>query len=66
MELLISLVIGTIGFAYFIYGKNTTEYVYIVVGLILMIYPYFIQNLTYTIVLGIIFCISPFIIKNFL
>jgi hypothetical protein len=43
--LFLSLVIGSIGLALFIYGKRQSRLPQLVGGLLLMAYPYFIGNL---------------------
>ncbi len=43
--LLISgLIIGTIGFAVFLYGKKTENFKCLGVGLVLCVYPYFVSS----------------------
>ena len=64
MDLAFSFIISTIGFAYFIYGKKTVEALYIVFGLLLMIYPYFTQNFNLSVFLGIVFLAAPFLVKR--
>ena len=43
--LVLSLLIGSVGTGLFIYGKRQTRVPQLVVGLALMIYPYFVPNL---------------------
>jgi len=43
--LFLSLVIGSVGMAFFIYGKKQTRIPQLVLGVLLMAYPYFISNL---------------------
>ena len=43
-SLFASLLIGVVGLAIFVYGKNQRRAPQLAVGLILMIYPYFIPN----------------------
>ena len=43
-NILASVIFGSIGFAAFIYGKKQTNLKALVLGVILMVYPYFIQN----------------------
>ena len=42
--LFLSMAIGSIGLAFFIYGKKQARIPQIVVGILLMGYPYFISN----------------------
>ena len=43
--LFLSILIGSIGMALFIYGKKQTRLPQLVAGLLLMGYPYFVSNL---------------------
>ncbi len=62
-NLLWSFLIGTIGFGYFIYGKNTTRFIFLLSGIAMCAYPYFVQNILFSIIIGIILLIIPFVIK---
>ena len=42
--LLASLLVGSIGLVAFIYGKRQSRLPQLVVGLVLMVYPYFVSN----------------------
>lgn len=42
--LLLSLVIGGIGFVLFVYGKKQARWPQLVAGLLFMIYPYFVDG----------------------
>lgn len=55
--------IGIIGMAFFIYGKKRADGLFLISGLALMIYPYFVGSLTWSIIIGIIICIVTFILK---
>ena len=52
-----------IGFGYFLYGKKSANYVFLICGIILMVFPYFVSNLTYLIIIGIAFSLIPLIIR---
>jgi len=43
--LLASLVIGSVGLGLFMYGKRQHRAPHVVVGIALMVYPYFVPNL---------------------
>lgn len=61
--LIIWLLFSSIGMWYFIYWKKDQNYIALTSWIILMIFPYFITNIYYLIILWIIFLIIPFIIK---
>ena len=41
-SLFASMIIGTIGFGFFLYGKKQQRWPQLVTGLVLMIFPYFV------------------------
>ena len=43
-SLFLDLVIGAVGFALFIYGKKAARGPQLVAGLLLMVYPYFVNS----------------------
>ena len=55
-ELFASILFSTIGFAAFVYGKKSSRVGPMVLGVVLMIYPYFISELWQIYVLGSILC----------
>ena len=52
-----------IGFGYFLYGKKSANYVFLICGIILMVFPYFVSNLAYLVIIGIVFSLIPLIIR---
>ena len=66
MNLWIGILISTFGLGYFIYGKKSTDFHFLIFGIILMIYPYFLSNPVYTIVIGLVLLAAPFITSKFL
>ncbi len=60
--LLWSLLVSSIGLGYFLYGKKFENLIALISGLLLMIYPYFIQNILISIIIGIILLVVPFVI----
>jgi len=51
--LLTSLVIGSVGFGFFMYGKKQRRMPHLAVGVVLMVYPYFVSGVTATIVIAV-------------
>jgi hypothetical protein len=43
--ILLSFVVGSIGLVCFMYGKRQERFPQMIVGVILMVYPYFVSNL---------------------
>jgi len=61
--LMSSLIFGSIGMWYFIYGKKDRKIIPLLSGIIMMIYPYFITNIYYSVLLGIFLMVIPFFIR---
>ncbi len=59
-----SLIFSSIWMGYFIYGKKAPNLIALFSWIILMIYPYFINNIYYSIIIWIILILIPFIIKH--
>ena len=51
-SLMVSLTVSTIGFGFFIYGRKQARIPQVVVGLGLMIYPYFIGGVAPMLAVG--------------
>ncbi|MGK0440916.1 MAG: hypothetical protein ACJA0N_000711 [Pseudohongiellaceae bacterium] len=62
-HILFSLLFGSIGFGYFIYGKKQSHMVAKYTGIALMIYPYFISNKTILVIAGVLLLLAPKFIK---
>ncbi len=57
--------ISGVGFAFFSYGKKRSDALALIAGLMLMIYPYFIYSLGWSVVLGVGICAVYFFLKFF-
>lgn len=62
-QLLLGVLFSSIGLGYFLYGKKQKVVVPLVCGIILMIFPYFIDNTTLIIMIGTLFSILPYFIR---
>jgi hypothetical protein len=51
-SLFLSLVITSVGFSFFLYGRKAERYPQMVGGLLLMVYPYFTSTPTVTLIVG--------------
>jgi len=54
-----------IGFAYFRLGKKDQDMKKMILGVILMIYPYFITNIIYLTIIGLVLSFLPVILKSY-
>lgn len=50
--ILLSVVFGLIGWFAFVYGRREASIRHIILAVSLMVFPYFVSSLTYTLVLG--------------
>ena len=55
----VSLLLGIIGVGYFSYGKKNS-FNFLFSGLVLLIFPYFVDQLLILITIGIFFVVLPF------
>jgi len=62
-QLLLGVLFSSIGLGYFIYGKKQKVTVPLVCGLVLMIFPYFIENTAMFASIGILLSILPYFIR---
>jgi predicted membrane protein len=62
-SLLWGLLFGSIGLAFFIYGKKQRAVVPLICGLALMIFPYFISNAVLLVVLGVVLVALPYFLR---
>lgn len=61
-SLLVGVIAGAIGAGYFIYGKRQTKIVPMVAGVLLCVYPYFIDSLLWLSVVGLLLVAAPFLV----
>lgn len=59
--LYLGLLFGTVGFAYFWYGRQQRQPLPLVCGLVLMVLPYFIINMLLLILVGLAIVALPII-----
>lgn len=60
---ILSLLFGSIGFGFFVYGKRQQAIVPLICGLILMIFPYFISNTILLTAIGSTLTITPYFVR---
>ena len=58
------LIFGSIGFIAFIYGKKMSEYRPMIIGILLMAYPYFISSNVLLYTIGIALTAALFIFRE--
>ena len=62
-QLLLGVLFSSIGFGYFLYGKKQKVIIPLVCGLVLMIFPYFIDQTLLLIGIGTALSILPYFIR---
>jgi len=60
-----SFLFSMVGLAYFRYGKKNQSFLFMISGILLMVYPYVVANTSYSILTGGIICSIPFLFKRF-
>jgi len=61
-----SIVFGIIGMGYFSFGKKQDKNVFLLSGIALMIFPYFVDGLSTIIIIGIGLGLLPFVALKYL
>lgn len=62
-QLLLGVLFSSIGLGYFIYGKKQKTMVPFLCGLILMIFPYFIENTGLIVLIGAVVSAVPYFVR---
>jgi hypothetical protein len=52
LTLFLGILFSSVGGVYFFYGKRTYSAPYLVCGVLLMVYPYFVSNVALMVVVG--------------
>ena len=61
--LLWGVVFGSVGLAYFVYGKKQGRFVPLLCGISLMAFPYFISNTVLLVVVGLVLSVVPYFFR---
>ena len=63
-SLIAGILFGSIGFGAFVYGKKQSSFKALVVGVLLMVYPYFIPNVIALYAIGAVLTACLFIFPD--
>ena len=63
VTLIWGVIFGSIGFAYFIYGKKQSRFVPLVSGLGLMFFPYLVSNTIVLVIIGLLLSAIPYFVR---
>jgi hypothetical protein len=61
-SLAIGVLTGAIGVGYFIYGKRQARFAPLIAGMLLCVYPYFVDSVPWLVVVGLLLIAAPFFI----
>lgn len=61
-DLMVGIIAGAIGVAYFVYGRRTAKFAPVVAGVLLCVYPYLVDGLLWQCVVGLVLVAAPFVI----
>lgn len=64
MEMLLGFVFGLVGMAYIIYGKKTSQFLFLITGIVLCVYPYLVPGVPAIVVVGLLLSVAPFIVQR--
>ncbi|BBL20921.1 MULTISPECIES: hypothetical protein [Acinetobacter] len=62
-QLLLGVLFSSIGLGYFLYGRKQSMTVPLVCGLILIIFPYFVENLFLLGGIGLVLAVLPYFLR---
>jgi len=62
-SIFVGMLTGAVGTGYLVYGKKQTKLVPAVCGILLMIYPYFTDNIWWLLIIGVVLIAAPWVIK---
>ncbi len=63
MDLILGLIFGTIGSAYFVYGRKQQHAIALLAGVGLMVYPMLVSKEVWLILGGLAFMALPFLVS---
>ena len=61
-SLMIGIFTGAIGVGYFMYGKRQAKFVPLIAGMMLCVYPYFVDGTIWLVLVGVVLMAAPFLI----
>lgn len=62
--LMLSLLFGSVGIGFFVYGKKQRKIIPLISGILLCGYPYFVSNVYLFLGIGIVLVVLPFFIRE--
>ena len=63
-SLFLSFLFGVFGLAYFVYGKKQANWVAMMCGAGLCLFPYFVSAIWLMVVVGVVLLVAPFVFRE--
>ncbi len=63
-QIIASIIFGSIGFAAFVYGKKQSSLKALVIGILLMVYSYFVTQTIAVYAVGVILTVALFVLPG--
>jgi len=63
-NILVGIITGVFGLAYFVNGKKQSKTIFLITGIVLMVYPYLFSNTIVLIIIGVILLPLPFVFRE--
>ena len=63
---IINLIVSFIGMGFFAFGKRRSDFYFLLSGLILCVYPYFVDGVVLRSTIGLALIAAPFLARKFL
>ena len=63
-SLFLAFLFGMVGVGYFMYGKNEKKGLFMIAGVVLGVYPFFISNAVMIVVVGVLLMALPVYFKG--
>ena len=60
--LIFSILFGSIGMGYFVYGKKQQAALPLLAGIVLCVFPYFVSNVYIMVLVGIVVTVLPWVL----
>ena len=61
-NLFFGIVAGAVGVAYLVYGRKQKRLVPVIAGVLLCVYPYFVESWLWVGVVGAVLAVAPFVV----
>ena len=58
------ILFGSIGFGAFVYGKKASAFPAIIIGILLMVYPYFVSGAMLMYLVGSVLCVALYLMRE--